>query len=98
MLGEIRGPHKEFQLQRIIIAQVLFRLQKINSVEAIIAPTLANFEFWLKLSRHFSAWLTDHLNTVLIFLSFGRCALLHLKKNWDIIALSIVAITIRVHF
>ncbi len=97
MLGKIWCSHKEFQLQRVIIAQVLFRLQKIDSVESIIAPTFANFEFRLKFSCDFSAWLTDHLDTIFVLLCFGRSAFLHLKKHRDIVTLSIGTITIGIH-
>lgn len=100
MLTEVWSSHIKLQKEWVVFTKILLRLEKVDPVEPIVAPTFTHFELRLELSGYFAIGiaLANHFDSIFILLSISRDTLLHLQKDWDVVTLRIVAIAIRVHF
>ena len=84
--------------------QIAFWFKLVNTIESIVAPAFSYFELWLILSSNLSvtASVRYHLYAVLILLWFSRLhhgwSLVHFKEDWDIVSMSVLAISVRVYF
>lgn len=87
-----------------VVRKVALRLQLVNPVEPVIAPTFANFELTLIHSEHHlgRSQVIYQLNPVLVHLWLHRLntfrSLIHLEEDRNICTLGVLPVSIWVNF